>query len=409
MSPARSPQWPDGGRVRLASGGPEPVPFADRSFLADPYPTYAWLRAQAPVCWFQQAGAWVITGHCEVRSVLRDPISFSSAPHSRIGDSCDPYDDISTGMVIITDPPQHRPARRIFLRDGAYRAAATERQRGNIARVCQEVIRRLPQGEIDAVADVVLPAVSALAQDFFALPEPKHGEPRWQDFLVGYYHPGTGAVTDDLVRYLERVVTSGRENPGSDPISLAVLANDREQLLTDRQIAWNFYDAILAGAASTLAVAAESIAVLAQRPQTQQARYWDTVESAKRSAEELLRWVSHIHAVTRTATRNVTLGDQQIHSGEVIRAAIASANRDEAVWERGEELDLARESDHPIFAFGYGPHIATGARLARVFLSTFLPIFISSRRPFHLSGKAEHARTRTISTPLRIPVTSDPV
>jgi cytochrome P450 len=380
--------------------------FAEPSFVIDPYPVYARLRREAPVWWCETASAWSITRYKDVKTILCDPESFSSAP-TRTNPYLNtaPYGDPNTGMLILTDPPTHRRARRLFTGCGAYTLGRVEKLRDEMRLFCEEIVQGLPKGELEAVGDVALPAVVRLMRHFFHLPEPNSDEPHWKDSLVGYYAPGPdSATTAGLHHYLERVVRMRRAAPLADPVSMAITANDREALLTDAQMAWNLYDLIFAGAASVVAVAADSIGVCAQIPQTQDPAHWRSLHDAWRSTEELLRWGSHIHMVSRTALRDVQLGEQLIRRSDTVFVVLSSANRDELVWDRGEELDLSRGPKQASLTFGFGPHLAVGINLARVFLATLLQMFVNRRRPFELSGAPTHARTRGISTPVSIPI-----
>ena len=56
--------------------------------------------------------------------------------------------------------------------------------------------------------------------------------------------------------------------------------------------------------------------------------------------------------------------------------ARSSANRDEIVFARADELDFNRDS-HPHVAFGYGPHFCLGANLARMELQVTLSSILS--------------------------------
>jgi cytochrome P450 len=380
--------------------------FADPEFLADPYAAYARLRREAPVWWCRGSDSWIVTRYDDVRAVLCDSDTFSSVPQAsnkylELG----LYEDPSTSMIIMLDDPAHQRVRQMFTRNGAYAKAHVEGIRPVFKRLCANIIDNLPAGEVEVVNQVALRAVIGLMKLFFDMPDPLEDEPYWGDALVGYYAPGAdGPTAEGLHRYLRRMVRDRRILPGSDPVSAAVFANDRQQLLDDTQMAWNFFDAILAGAASTVAVAAESIHVLAQEPATQNPQFWNTRDAAKTSSEELLRYTSHIHMVTRTAIRDTEIDGQPIRQGDAVYVILSSANRDEHKWESGETLDLTRQSQRPNFAFGFGPHIATGVHLARMCLSTLVPAFVSARAPFTLSGHPIHARTRGISTPADIRV-----
>jgi len=72
----------------------------------------------------------------------------------------------------------------------------------------------------------------------------------------------------------------------------------------------------------------------------------------------------------RTAVADAELGGRKIRSGDRLCLLYASANRDEAFFERPDELDFDRDPN-PHIAFGLGTHFCLGANLARVTLRVF--------------------------------------
>jgi cytochrome P450 family 142 subfamily A polypeptide 1 len=83
------------------------------------------------------------------------------------------------------------------------------------------------------------------------------------------------------------------------------------------------------------------------------------------AVEEMLRWVSPIKNMARTATRDVELAGAQIRAGQEILLLYPSANRDEAIFERADAFDITR-SPNPHMAFGFGAHFCLGNQLARL-------------------------------------------
>jgi cytochrome P450 family 142 subfamily A polypeptide 1 len=79
----------------------------------------------------------------------------------------------------------------------------------------------------------------------------------------------------------------------------------------------------------------------------------------------MLRWVSPIKNMARTATRDVELAGAQIRAGQEILLLYPSANRDEAIFERADAFDITR-SPNPHMAFGFGAHFCLGNQLARL-------------------------------------------
>ena len=85
------------------------------------------------------------------------------------------------------------------------------------------------------------------------------------------------------------------------------------------------------------------------------------------AVEELLRWISPVVYMRRTATRATELDGVAIEAGQKVVMYYGSANRDpEAFGPTAGELDLARSpNDHVAFGGG-GPHFCVGAPLARM-------------------------------------------
>jgi cytochrome P450 family 142 subfamily A polypeptide 1 len=82
--------------------------------------------------------------------------------------------------------------------------------------------------------------------------------------------------------------------------------------------------------------------------------------------EEMLRWVTPIQNMNRTATRDVEFGGQKIREGDRMLLLYPSANRDERVFREPERFDVRRQpNDHVAFG-GFGRHHCLGAQLARL-------------------------------------------
>jgi len=88
------------------------------------------------------------------------------------------------------------------------------------------------------------------------------------------------------------------------------------------------------------------------------------------AVEEMLRWVSPIQNMARTAARDVELRGQRIEAGRKVLLLYPAANRDPAVFADPHRFDAARTpNDH--VAFGIGAHFCLGANLARLELRVF--------------------------------------
>ncbi|MFN8016676.1 MAG: cytochrome P450 [Acidimicrobiales bacterium] len=109
------------------------------------------------------------------------------------------------------------------------------------------------------------------------------------------------------------------------------------------------------------------------------------------AVEEMLRWVTPIKNMNRTATRDVEVGGQQIREGDNVLLLYPSANRDEAVFADPHAFDLARTpNDH--VAFGFGTHFCLGNSLARLELRVMFEELLDRLPDLELVDLAEPAR-----------------
>jgi cytochrome P450 PksS len=86
----------------------------------------------------------------------------------------------------------------------------------------------------------------------------------------------------------------------------------------------------------------------------------------KTAVEELLRYTSPVFMTTeRYAREDLNIRGVIIPRGEMTLGVIGSANRDESVFEKPDELEISREPNKHL-SFGQGIHFCLGAPLARL-------------------------------------------
>ncbi len=83
------------------------------------------------------------------------------------------------------------------------------------------------------------------------------------------------------------------------------------------------------------------------------------------AVEEMLRWVSPLNNMFRTAVRDTEVNGQLIAEGERVALLYPAANRDPRAFDRPEVFDITREAGMHL-AFGFGTHFCLGANLARI-------------------------------------------
>jgi cholest-4-en-3-one 26-monooxygenase len=83
------------------------------------------------------------------------------------------------------------------------------------------------------------------------------------------------------------------------------------------------------------------------------------------AVEEVLRWVTPLNQMFRTAVSDDVIGDTPVKEGDRIALLYPSANRDEEVFDDPFRFDITR-APNPHVAFGFGPHVCVGQSLARL-------------------------------------------
>jgi cytochrome P450 len=106
------------------------------------------------------------------------------------------------------------------------------------------------------------------------------------------------------------------------------------------------------------------------------------------TVEETLRFNQLNWSGCRTATQDIEVGGQLIKDGDYVVMAYASGNRDEDIWERPDEYDIARAFNVDHQGFGYGEHSCPGALLARTDSVTILDHVLARFSNWELAGPA---------------------
>jgi cytochrome P450 len=110
------------------------------------------------------------------------------------------------------------------------------------------------------------------------------------------------------------------------------------------------------------------------------------------AVQECIRFQTPLAHMRRTATQDTELFGQQIAKGDKLVLWYISANRDTAVFDDPDRLDIARENARRHLAFGYGIHRCVGARLAELQLRILLEEMHARRLRVNVTGEVERVR-----------------
>ena len=350
---------------------PSEIDLLDGDFYAgDPHPVFDWLRANAPVHQ-DVSGVWGIARHADVMAISKDPERFCSRHSTR-------PDAPAVPSLINLDDPQHR--RRRSLVNRGFTPRRVEEHAPRIRQIVAELIDAVAaRGECDFVRDLAAPLPMIVIGDLLGVePEDRDRLLRWSDDLItGSCSSAAPEAVEAATRafaeyaaYHGRVVERRRERPGNDLVSVLLAAEIDGERLSGDELLHDSLLILVGGDETTRHVISGGMEQLLGHPEQREALSRDP-SGVPRAVEEMLRWVSPIQNMARTATRDVEMGGERIREGDKLLLLYPSANRDERVFRDPHRFDVTRRpNDHVAFG-GYGTHFCLGASLARLELRIF--------------------------------------
>lgn len=347
------------------------ISLLDGHFYAgDPFPTFAWMRRHAPAYYDEQGDIWGVTRYEDVRAMGQDPQTFSNAQGARPG--------IAMPYMIDMDAPEHRKRRRIV--SSGFTPEAVRIRQPRLVEVCDQIIDDVcEKGSCDLVSDIAAPLPLIMIADMLGFTQeawPKLLE--WSDtMLMSQGSPDPDALDKataaygEWFEYVSALIDERRRAWSADDLlGVLVQAEVDGERLDDASLVHEALLILVGGDETTRHVISGGMeALMRDRAQFDGLRAdRGLLESA---GEEMLRWVSPIKNMNRTATRDVELHGQTIKAGQNVLLLYPSANRDETVFDNPESFDITRHpNDH--LAFGFGAHMCLGNRLARAELVTMV-------------------------------------
>ena len=178
---------------------------------------------------------------------------------------------------------------------------------------------------------------------------------------------------------------TGAREPSDDLVSVLVHAEVDGERLDDESIVQESLLILIGGDETTRHVITGGMLALVNHPDERDRLRADLAGGMQVAVEEMLRWVTPIKNMSRSVTRDVEIGGQQLHAGDQLILVYPSANRDEAVFADPFRFDVARDPN-PHLAFGFGAHFCLGASLARLELNVMFERLLSRMPDVELAG-----------------------
>jgi cytochrome P450 family 142 subfamily A polypeptide 1 len=341
-------------------------------YAGDPYPTYAWMRANEPVYWDATNELWGIARYDDVVRIEKDKETFISSDRTKGGYR--PNIPADTAIIGLDDPAHHKRRNLVSRRFTPRAASAWEDDvRAKVNRLLDAVAAG--GGTAEIVGDLAAPLPALMIGKLLGFPEDDW--PRlvhWSETTIALgggppylNEEGIGAAMDFAGACAE-LFAAKHDAPGDDILSHYTTAEiDGCPIGEDAAIA----DSLLlldGGAETTRTVIAHMILNLAAHPE-ELAKLRAGADLAV-AVEEFIRYVTPIHNMCRVAAVDAEVGGVTIPAGNQVVLMYSSANRDEAHFDDPERLDVTRSPNQHL-AFGFGTHFCLGASLARLEIRVF--------------------------------------
>ncbi|OBH63995.1 cytochrome [Mycobacterium colombiense] len=379
---------------------------------AQVYPRLREAQRQAPVA-IGPHGPEVLSYRL-VRSVLRDP-RFQIPPGINLLaqgiDSGPLWDKVANSLLCLEGDAHHRLR---SLCSKAFTPRTVARLHDTMAGVMNELVDQVADaGSCDVVTDIArpypVPIICALL-----------GAPRedWQQFSLWAddvfkafsftvdlraVEPVVMRAWRELDDYVDEMVERRRDSLTDDLLSDLIRAEDEGDRLDAAELRMLAGGLLLAGTDTTRNQVAASVQVLCEHPEQ-----WELLrrrpELAMRAVEETMRHSPIACGTLRLVVEDAELDGYSFPAGTAVLVNTFAANRDPAVYDDPDRVDITRDAAPPILTFGGGVHYCLGANLARREIAEALNVLANRLRNPRMAGPAPWKPMVSLSGPKSLPI-----
>jgi cytochrome P450 len=380
------------------------------------------LRQKCPVAWNENYGGfWFLSSYDAVSRTARDDDTFSHKYEPSAANGIDYQGEMGVPR------PEGQPALGIGEVDGAYHLAlrhalaplfspgAVEKMRPFMEEKAHEFLdQRIGEGQMDLVLDYASPVPAILTMKLMGLPYDD-----WH-LYANLFH-SVMAVPQDSSEYAEAIAqvpammqgvlefaASRRADARDDLTSFLIQFEFNGKRLNDEQLLNILWNLIGGGVDTTTSLTALTLLHLGTHPELRQ-QLIDHPGLYRTATDEFLRYFSVNQTLSRTVTRDVTVGGQQLRRNDRVVISWLSANHDEQEFDRPGEIILDRTPNRHL-AFGLGPHRCIGSHLARL-MSEVMVKAVLDRIPDYqvdLGGVHQYLGNPSMTGLGKLPVTFTP-
>jgi cytochrome P450 len=356
-----------------------------------PYPAFKEMREKAPICWCKETpelggGFWALTRYDDVKHVSLHPEIFSSQKGGILMGYGKPemrhpvLHRASLDQMINMDQPIHFELRREHLPffTPKYVADLKVKVEHKVTELLDSIAT---MGKCDLVERISAELPLYTLSEILGIPEADRPKlVRWMHFLeiAGYVvaEKNTGSVdpnffgeflanVQEMFDYGRAMLIDRRKNPREDLLTALARAKVQGDLLPDEFLDGSWLLIVFAGNDTTRNSISGTMKLLTEF-QAEKAKAQANLDLLPNMVHEAIRMVSPVIYMRRTATQDTELRGQKIAEGEKVIMYYSAANRDPEIFADPERFDVMRANAKDHVAFGFGPHVCLGQRVANM-------------------------------------------
>lgn len=380
------------------------INLASAQFKEDAYEIYKESRKKQPILFVNQVEIgkeWLITRYEDALPLLKDNrlkkdwTNVFSQDIKNMYLSVDNSDHLTTHMLN-SDPPNHSRLRSLVQKAFTPKMIAQLDKR--IERIADDLISDIERkGTLSLVDDYSFPLPIIVISEMLGIPKEDQAKFRiWSHAVIASPETPeeikeTEKQLSEFITYLQYLVDIKRKEPKEDLVSALILAESEGHKLSARELYSMIMLLIVAGHETTVNLITNTVLALLENPNQLQLLK-ENPKLIDAVIEEGLRYYSPVEVTTaRWAAEPFQIHDRTIEKGDMVVIALASANRDETVFENPEVFDITRENNRHI-AFGHGSHFCLGAPLARLEAKIAITTLFNRMPELQIKGDREEIK-----------------
>jgi cytochrome P450 len=356
---------------------------------------------------------WVATSYDDVKLVYGDKRFVKELGIGHDMPRMIPQHIADPSMLAHMDPPKHTRVRRLVL--GSFSASRAKSMRGWMEQLVDEAMDELLAGgrSGDWVEGFAWPLPLRVASGILGVPRSE--APMFKAWIDELLDTATtlerkSEALELLLDYIRARIAERREEPRDDLLSEMVRARDEDDMLGEDELVSLSLSLFLAGFETTAAQIANTMYVLLSRREL-----WEELRGdpglLDNVLEELWRWIPsfrHGWPMMQWASEDIEMSNGVvIPAGQPVLPEHQIANRDEAKFPHGDEIDFHRVDPDPHLSLAWGAHRCLGAHIAHLEIETTMRRLLERLPEIELATEPDDVKWSTatlLRSPTELPV-----